>query len=144
MRQTFIFTTLLACLLFISCKKQTVVEPFKDRLIGSWSLTKSTELTTDDKGSTLSSKVLDPIVPPAILTLLSNGVYYNYAQPNVYKGTWEPSTDETKIIYDKAGSEERYYKVVKLTSSEFSALGPYKLNNQQYFAGKLYQYDMIK
>ena len=145
MRQTYTITFLLSIVfLTLSCKKESITESYKARLTGSWSLTKSTEIATDDKGNTLSTNVLAPITPPSILTLLNSGIYYNYSGTDVIKGIWEPSSDETKIIYDKAGTDERYYKVIKLTSGEFSALGPYRLDNKQYFAGKLYQYDMIK
>jgi hypothetical protein len=155
MKKTLIFSLLASALMFTSCTKDaqdktiatptTVTKTPKELIIGIWAVTSSSENLTDSQGSILSSRSLPLSAVPSLTSLQADGKYFTYSHTAAGgSGTWELSTDSKKIIYDKGSVDERYYKITELTETKWLSIGPYKLNDAQYFSGKLYEYGAKK
>jgi hypothetical protein len=151
MKKTLIFSLFVSALMVTSCTKETTTTPTtstktpKEMITGIWSVTSSSEKTTDSKGTVLSSNSLPVSEPPTLTSLQANGKYYTYSNTIAGgSGIWELSADSKKIIYDKGSSDERYYKITELTETKWLSIGPYRLNDAQYFSGKLYEYGSTK
>jgi hypothetical protein len=147
MKKTLIFSLLVSALMVASCTKEstTSTKTPKEMIYGIWSATSASEKTTDAKGVILSSTALSVSAVPSLISLQADGKYYTYSHTAAGgSGIWELSADSKNIIYDKGRTDERYYKITELTETKWLSIGPYRLNDVQYFSGKLYEYGSTK
>jgi hypothetical protein len=148
MKKTLIFSLLVSAFLITSCSKEsntTSTKTPKEMITGIWSVTSASEKTTDAKGAILSSSALSVSAVPSLTSLQATGKYYTYSHTAAGgSGIWELSADSKNIIYDKGTVDERYYKITELTETKWLSIGPYRLNDAQYFSGKLYEYGSTK
>lgn len=105
-----------------------------DLIIGRWDIGSSYEKTIDAAGNILSSVLLPASY--GVTSVFQNGVYTTLTS----SGKWELSVDGTKFIGDKGAADERYYKIIALSTTEWKEIGPYRLDGTPYFGNKLYEY----
>lgn len=105
-----------------------------DLIIGRWDIGNSYEKTIDAAGNVLSSVLLP--ASNGVTSVFQNGIYTTLTS----SGTWELSADGTKLIGDRGMSDERYYTIIALSTTEWKEIGPYRLDGTPYFGNKLYEY----
>jgi hypothetical protein len=143
MKNSLITATLLVAFTFLSsCKKTNITLTPTETITGAWSVSGVIEKSTDNNGTVTSSTTIPVTQPSGITNLLASGKYYTY--PSSSSGSWELSSDGKKIIYDRNGTDERYYKITELTLAKWVSVGPYRLDDKQYFSNKIYEYSAIK
>ncbi len=143
-KQFYFLVSVVALTSFFSCKYSNAVSNNnntpKTLIQGAWIVTKATEKTLDESGKVVRKTDIPLDSPAPIVSLASNGTY----QAGSSTGTWQLSADNSKLIYDKGRSDERYYINTTLTSSRWVAEGPYTPDGKLYLYDKKYEYSHKK